>query len=397
MIRWTILPVADFGAHAAQWQALNDAASGTPLLSLDFVEPLLNEFKKGDEKLAIASVDGVVKAMTVLALSRTSSWETFQRSQSPLGLWVSHPDLPIDAALDSLLRALPGFALTLSVTQADPWLTPRPAHTSTLDTLDYIETARIRLSGTYDDFWAARGKNLRANLKKQRPRLLKEGITTRLETLRKPEQMAAALDLYGTLESAGWKASGGTAIHADNEQGRFYRAMLERFCQRDAACVQCYWFNDKVVAIDLCIEGGGQTIILKTTYDETVPGYFSPTFLMREETVRQLFDEQRFSTLEFYGKAMEWHRKWSDDIRTMYHVNDYRWPFVQKLHFAPRNNYVSATSQSHPGRRPQPGRGRRFPDRRVAPAGQHPRTRFDGSGQSHHRAGRPVRHHRRRR
>lgn len=346
MISWTILPASDFAAYAAQWQMINDAASGTPLLSLDFVEPLLKEFMSGGEKLAIAREGERIVAMAVMTSPRSGAWETFQPSQAPLGMWVSHPELPLDTALGSLVRALPGFALMAGITQADPWLTPRPMHGDTLDTIDYIETARIRLVGTYDEFWAARGKNLRANLKKQRPRLLKEGITTRLETLREPQQMADALDKYGKLESAGWKASGGTAIHADNEQGRFYAAMLERFCRRDAACVQCYWFNDKVVAIDLCIEGADQVIILKTTYDETVPSYFSPTFLMREETVRQLFDEKKFSTLEFYGKAMEWHRKWSDDIRTMYHINNYRWPLVQKLHAAVKKR---AARQPEPG------------------------------------------------
>lgn len=334
MIRWTILPISEFGAHAAQWQRLNEQGSRSPLLSLDFVEPLLAEFLVGGEKLAIGSQDGTPVAMAVMTAARKGAWETFQPSQAPLGMWVDRTGVDVAAALDSLLRALPGFPLMVGITQADPWLAPRPLHTDTLDTLDYIETARIRLEGSFDAFWAARGKNLRANLKKQRPRLLKEGITTRLETLRKPEQMGEALAKYGQLESAGWKASGGTAIHADNAQGRFYAAMLARFCQRDAACVQCYWFNDKVVAIDLCIEGEQCVIILKTTYDESVPGYFSPTFLMREETVRQLFDEQRFATLEFYGKAMEWHRKWSDDIRTMYHINNYRWPLLSKLHAA---------------------------------------------------------------
>lgn len=348
MMRWTILPMSEFPAHASQWQALNDQGTRTPLLSLDFVEPLLKEFATGTEVLAIAREGEHAVAMAVMLPSRRNAWVTFQPSQAPMGMWVSKPDVDLDTALQGLLRALPGFPLMACITQADPWLTPRPPHRPTLDTIDYIQTARIRLAGTYDEFWAARGKNLRANLKKQRPRLLKEGITTRLETLREPQQMAAALDLYGKLESAGWKASGGTAIHADNEQGRFYRAMLERFCQRNAACVQCYWFNDKVVAIDLCIEGDDCVIILKTTYDESVPGYFSPTFLMREETVRQLFDEQRFATLEFYGKAMEWHRKWSDDIRTMYHINDYRWPFVQKLHAALRQRAARQQEKALP-------------------------------------------------
>jgi hypothetical protein len=144
--------------------------------------------------------------------------------------------------------------------------------------------------------------------------------------------VAAAVADYGRLESAGWKAGGGTAVDAANAQGQFYRGMLEGFCRRGAGSIYRYWFNDQLVAMDLCIEDARQIIVLKTTYDETVPGNLSPTLLMREEAVRQLFDAQRFERLEFYGKVMEWHTRWTDEVRTLYHVNHYRWPVLGRLH-----------------------------------------------------------------
>ena len=84
--------------------------------------------------------------------------------------------------------------------------------------------------------------------------------------------------------------------------------------------------------MDLCIEDGEQIIVLKTTYDESVQGNLSPTLLMREEACRQLFDEGSFERLEFYGKVMEWHTRWTDEVRTLYHVNYYRWPVLARLH-----------------------------------------------------------------
>jgi hypothetical protein len=155
--------------------------------------------------------------------------------------------------------------------------------------------------------------------------------------------MAEAVAAYGRLESAGWKAQGGTAIHPDNAQGRFYRSMLEGFCQRGAASVINYWFNDKIVAMNLCIEGRDSLIVLKTTYDESVPSHYSPAFLMREETCQQMFEEHKFKTLEFYGKVMEWHLRWTDEVRTLYHVNCYRWPLLLRLHSMLKNR---------PGRQP---------------------------------------------
>jgi CelD/BcsL family acetyltransferase involved in cellulose biosynthesis len=210
-------------------------------------------------------------------------------------------------------------------------LAPRPADGGAVRTLDYIDTARITIRGTFEDYWATRGKNLRTNMKKQRSKLQKEGITPRMETVRAPEQVAEALADYGRLESAGWKAAGGTAIHPDNDQGRFYQAMLENFCRAGRGRILRYWFNERLVAVDLCIEGNGQLIILKTTYDESVSSQYSPAMLLCEEICQDLFSQQQFERLEFYGKVKEWHTRWTDEVRTMYHVNSYRWAALPQL------------------------------------------------------------------
>jgi hypothetical protein len=149
--------------------------------------------------------------------------------------------------------------------------------------------------------------------------------------------VAAAIADYGRLETTGWKSGIGTAVDAANPQGRFYQGMLEAFCRRGDGCILRYWFDDKVVAMNLCIEGFGVMIILKTAYDEALGNQYSPAFMMLEETCRQLFDEHKFSTLEFYGRVMEWHRRWTDDVRTMYHLTGYRWPLLLQLHGAVKN------------------------------------------------------------
>ena len=61
-------------------------------------------------------------------------------------------------------------------------------------------------------------------------------------------------------------------------------------------------------------------MILKTTYDETIKT-ISPAFLMREESFRGLFEEQQLRHIEFFGKLMEWHTRWTDDVRTLFHIN----------------------------------------------------------------------------
>lgn len=331
-MKWQLLPAEKFARHAEQWRSLNAATLSSPLMAPEFVQALLHAFASERVLLAICSQHDQTIAMTLIEQRRGGNWEAFQPSQAPVSMWMHRQSIPLDALLSSLLRTLPGFPIMVGLSQRDPQLQPRTEDTDLTRTLDYICTARVDIQGRFDDYWIARGKNLRNNLKKQRNKLAKEGMITRLQIDRRPEQMAAAVADYGRLESAGWKDAHGTAIHPDNPQGRFYTAMLSALAKRDQACVYRYWFDEQLVAMDLCIEDADCLIVLKTTYDESVAGSLSPTLLMREECCRLLFDEARLKRLEFYGKVMEWHTRWTEHIRIMYHINHYRWPGMPQLH-----------------------------------------------------------------
>ncbi len=324
---WQVVPAAQF--DAPRWQALHTASHASPLLHGDFVTALLAAFAPPD--CVFASCDD---AMALLVPHGCGSWSTFQPAQAPLGLWLQRPGTDSTALLAGLLRVLPGAPLLLGLTQCDPWLMARPADGAALHSLDYIDTAYIEIGRCFDEYWQGRGKNLRANLKKQRARLDKDGIRPTLRVSGEAADVAEAVAAYGRLERAGWKAGSGTAVSADNAQGVFYRQMLEAFCRRGAGRIYSYWFGQQLVAMDLCIEGDGHLIVLKTAYDESLPPNLSPALLMREEACRALFDCGRFSRIEFYGKAMEWHLRWTDRVRTLYHVNYYRWPLLRRVHLA---------------------------------------------------------------
>ena len=329
---WSLYPIAQFASHAEAWRRLHLACGGHALLAFDFIAPLLAEFASGAELLACHEDDGHVTAMAVLARSGRASWSTFQPAQAPIGLWLQLPGQHMAQLLATLVRHLPGLSLVCAVTQCDPQLAPRPHDSRQVRCIDYIDTARITLAGGFDAYWQARGKNLRANLKKQRARLTREGVQASIDVCRGRADVAAAVADFGRLESAGWKARAGTAVDIDNAQGRYYRTMLEAFCARGAASIYRYRFDGHLVAMDLCVEDGDSIVVLKTAYDETVPSHYSPTLLMREEACRRLFDEARFARIEFYGKVMEWHLRWTEETRALYHMNYYRWPVLAPLH-----------------------------------------------------------------
>jgi CelD/BcsL family acetyltransferase involved in cellulose biosynthesis len=328
-LRWEFRKAREFGRFCKIWDEIHNAASGLPLMRASFVAALLKEFGTDRELIAIGYRGNTANAMTLLVRSYTG-YTTFQPSQAPLGVWIHRPQNSLEMLVPSLLRKLPGFALEVAVTQQDPDQVRRPVDGGAIETLDYIQTARVTITTTFDEYWAARGKNLRNNTKRQRNRLEKDGVTLRLETIVDPGDVAQAIIDYSRLESAGWKGAEGTAVHPDNAQGRFYRALFEDFCRRGAGIIYRYWYGDSVAAVDLCIKDDDTLIVLKTTYDETIQNS-SPASLMRHEYFRQIFDETGIKRIEFYGRVMEWHTKWTSEARTLYHVNFYRWTWLSQI------------------------------------------------------------------
>jgi CelD/BcsL family acetyltransferase involved in cellulose biosynthesis len=331
---WQLVPAHAYAAHAAAWDALQRQCTDTPFLESGFLAPLLQHFGSGREQLALHHSGGRLDAAALLqpgSASVGAMWQTFQPSQLPLGPWLAAPDADLPALTQSLVTALPGLALGLGLTQLDPRLLPRPADAPGLRSQDYIRTSWVDVQGRWDGYWEARGKNLRQNLRKAHNKLAAEGLALRLDTVTDPAEVPAALAQYGALESAGWKAEGGTAIHPDNAQGRFYTAMLQHFCAAGRGRIVRAWLGDSVAAMDLCIDNGPLVVILKTAYDERHKAV-SPSVLMRHDEFKAWWEEGRYQRIEFYGKTLEWHTRWTAQERVLYHATRYRWPLLRSLH-----------------------------------------------------------------
>lgn len=327
---WEIHPASKLENFASEWNGLRKQSGHKALLHLDFVIPLVKHFGTDKELLTIYKEQSTIKAMGIVVHKGRGIWETFQPSQAPVGIWMQESSIDFAQLLPTLVDALPGLALTLAVTQQDADIVPKEQASRLITYLDYIQTARVTITTSFEEYWSQRGKNLRQNVKKQKNALAKESITPRLDVIASPTEIRTVLQDYGKLESAGWKASNGTAISEDNDQGKFYLEMLTRFAQRDCARIYRCMFNDKVVAIDLCIEDSDQIVVLKTTYDESIRSV-SPATLLRYDYFQTIFEEKRINRIEFYGKVMDWHTKWTDEIRDIYHVNCYRWQWLPHL------------------------------------------------------------------
>lgn len=321
---WTLYPIQEFDTHRDQWDQLNQQTFKAPTLNSAFIGPALKHLSSGNEKLALYGNPQNPVAAAIIQKNKFGAWSTFQPSQNPLGAWLQDQTNTTEELIKKLIKTIPGMCLVMGITQQDPDLQVRPQKNKWLNTIDYIRTARVTTNDSFENYWANRGKNLRQNLRRQHNRLRKEQTEVVLKCITDPDQVCDAVTAYGVLESAGWKNQSGTAVNVHNAQGRFYVEMLERFCRKNQGRIYQYWYDDKLVSSELCITGSDEIIILKTTYDETIKAS-SPTMLMRKEVFEKIFSEAALSRIEFYGPVMDWHTKWSDDIRTMYHANAYRY------------------------------------------------------------------------
>ena len=329
--KWRTLPGNQFNEISGEWDNLNRETFNSPILESRFVEPAINFFGDKDEVIAICRKENHTVAMGVFKKYKFGCWSTFQPSQAPIGFWLCRPDVKTEDALLSLAKSLPSICLLISILQLDDNLVAKPDDNAKIATLDYIDTARISLDTDYETYFQCRSKNTKKAIRKQHNKLNSQALTTRLEVITDPNDISDAIKQYGELESAGWKSETQTAINAENTQGKFYSKILTEFCHTGNGIIFKYWIGDDVAAMDLCIGSEDSIVILKTTYDEQLAEY-SPALIMHNDLFKYFFGNSEFKTIEFYGKVMNWHKKWSDDFRGIYHVNFYKYNFLAKLH-----------------------------------------------------------------
>jgi hypothetical protein len=194
-LTWSLVAPQDYSR--LDWDRLD--RTHLPMLDSEVVDLLLMHFGTGVETVAVCHKGASIVAMTIVARYRMVAWQTWQPPQQPLALWVHDESV----ALSSLMRTFveTQSCAMLSVTQLDPHFYPRA---SDIETFDCMRTAYVPVTTDFKTYWDAR-HNLKTNLKKQRNKLAREGVTTRLEAVVEVHKMREAVADYGRLESRGWK------------------------------------------------------------------------------------------------------------------------------------------------------------------------------------------------
>lgn len=316
-MNWELRPAREaFPAFAAEWDRLNQALYAShPMFDSRFIDALLEHFGGGDEMLCLhrsgASVDG---ALIVHPLGK-GRWSLFMPAQTQAGALM----LENVRALDTLPRALPGYAWSLDLLSVDPLYAPSWAG---LDLPQIVRphalTMAVAIDGDFAGYWRNRPKKLAANIRRYRRRAEETHGALAVSFLDQESEMQVALSRYGALESAGWKGKAGTAIAIDNPQGHFYLDVLTRHARTGQALVAEMHAGERLIASRLFIGNGKMRIALKTTYDETM-ATMAPGRLLLHDVLQQAFSSMMGGSIEFYTNASRDQAEWATSLRPIPH------------------------------------------------------------------------------
>jgi CelD/BcsL family acetyltransferase involved in cellulose biosynthesis len=331
---WSIIPLQkSLGPYKEIWDGLNAGLyASNPYFDSHFVEPLLNCFASGQERLCIHRRAAEIDGLLIVTPSRMGKWSLFIPAQAQIvPILVRHA-----GDMQKLIHALPGLSLGLALPCQDPLCSPSFASLRTLlwGPVHHAHTMSVRLDGAFEDYWDARSANLRKSVGRRLRKVRDAGLEIGLKRLTDTGDMQSAIARFGALESAGWKGRGGSAVHADNVQGRFYAEVMKRFAGCGRATIYELYFNDDLVAMQLCISSAGMLVLLKTTYDENCAS-LSPGRLLLRAFLEQEFAEKRVQEVEFYTNAdneqLAWatHQRWVSDY--LLFRNRLSWVAYQKM------------------------------------------------------------------
>ncbi len=330
---WNVVPVGEWPRWREAWLALSRASSHDhALLHPAFIDPLIEAFAGADTFLAVDTENGSAAHMLLLQRRGWGNWESFTPSQMPITSIVAAEAGRLASALESLWRALPGCNWLLGLQRWDERYQGAVGSLGpTFETVPYATTMSIDMNQSFAAYWQARPSKLRSNIGRYTRRLDKIEGGWSFRELNAPADIEAAVVEYGRLEGRGWKGAEGSAIGDDNEQGRFYRAVMRNFAALGRAHVFELRLGGQLIASRMGVDSGGMLVFLKTAYDEQ-HSEIAPGRILLHLTLERAFLMQGLTQAEFYTNASADQLQWCTESRAIGHVNCHRTTWIRKAH-----------------------------------------------------------------
>lgn len=311
-----------FDLYSNDWDKLNlDLYQSNPYFDSRFVKYLLKYFGSGNEIICTHCSKDNIDGMLIVHPSGIARWSLFMSSQSQIcPLLISNV-----IELPGLISELPGIAIALDCPCQDPIHSPITVSSPVIPQVkkEHVRTIAVNIDSSFDKYWSARSGNLRKSIARRIRRLQDANYQIRLKHLDDKDVMQAAILRFGEIESKGWKGKIGTAIHGNNIQGAFYADVMSGFADSQQASVYELYFNDILVAMQLCILSKNMLVLLKTTYDE-IYSNFSPGRLLLYLLLQREFSLKRVRLIEFYTNADNDQLTWATQQRIINHFTIFR-------------------------------------------------------------------------
>lgn len=319
---WEVYNARDsFPGFASDWDRLvAELCQSHPFFDSRFVGALIKHFSTGHERLCLYREKERITSALILQPRGFGRWTSFRPSQAQVTAVLVRDAL----ILKELIRSLPGFAWTIELFAVDPRFAPDFLHDGMANIVSaQAYTIGVDESTEFADYWNQRSKNLKANIRRYLNRLDKEFGASRLVRIVEPDQMEACVARYGMLESAGWKGAAGSAIAIDNKQGAFYSDVMRRFAATGQAAVYELQVPDRLAASRLILLNERMSIILKTTYEETL-SHIAPGRIQLHQLIAERLKDRPDQKIEFYTNATRDQKEWATFGCTIQNIDVFR-------------------------------------------------------------------------
>jgi hypothetical protein len=142
--------------------------------------------------------------------------------------------------------------------------------------------------------WRKTLRRLRRNLERDL-----SGVAVSCDSVRDGDRagLAADVEAFLALESAGWKGRAGTAITSDPGHAAFFRAACERLADHGRLELWKLRVGERIVARQCNVRAGDTVFHLKTTYDEDLARY-SPGVQLELDLLDAFYDDSRLTHLD---------------------------------------------------------------------------------------------------
>ncbi len=336
VLRWIDEPLAaGWSTRAQAWEKLVTDYGLPEVVSARFVGIVVETLVIGREDLRLVTGlrgDEPIY-MAICARTDLATYALFQPSQMPIALVVAKDSTQLRTYSRDFLNSKTYPVFRFEILQADAMCYEKLGSSAAEIETDYISVPYLDFPERFDDYFALLSKNFRANFKKQHNKLDALGMAVRISVVTEASEIDTALKLYSNLEMSGWKLGKGTAVNEQTGQFNFYSALLKSYAKIGQAHIAQFWISEngieRLVASDLCIVSDGVAYMLKTAYDETLREHpelssLSPAALMHKQLFELWIRDYRVTRLEFYGKTLDWHLRWTQQQRPLYHLSVFR-------------------------------------------------------------------------